>query len=464
MRINLKSIKSKIFLFYALLLIGVIFFSNIAFYYLSKRYFYNYTVEALKSISRDVLSDDIRRKHLKNGITIAEHKYKFSIPNVYIQAKYKNKIILKSKNLKSFDLPMHDTVKEGVYNINIPNQSRYKFLIYTTSTQDGYTIQIATTYKEIEHDLEKILHMFFIWDPIVVSLILLLMYKMLTDIIKPMNTIIETAKNISITDLDKKIPYKDNGDEFAELAKTFNNMLSRLQASFMQIKRFNSDASHQLKTPLASIRIQTEIALRSEREPKEYQEILNSINSETIHLQEMIDNLFLLTQMDDEIIKNNFKKINVDDVLINVIEEFVPIADKKGINLQIGKIQPFSLKSEPTLLFILCSNLIDNALKYTPKGKSIFIELYNNTLTVKDQGIGISKKHLKRIFDKFFRVEPSRSNDIKGYGLGLSIVRTIVKLHNAHLLIKSKKSEGTTIKVNFSKKIIDNKGDMEIIV
>lgn len=452
MIINVRSIKSKIFLSYGAILIVTVIFSNFMFYYLAKMYFYNNTVQALESISRDVVVDDIEGKNLKNGVTLAVHKYKFSIPNVYIQARYKDRVVLRSKNMKDFELPKYNFIKQGAITfVKLKDISPYELIIYTTQIEEDpdYTVQIATTNEEEKQHLSKILHMFLVGDPIFILVILLIIYKMLLDVLKPMNTIIKTAKNISITDLDKRIPYKDNGDEFAELAKTFNRMLSRLQSSFDQVKRFSSDASHQLKTPLTSIRVQTDVALKMDRDVSEYKKVLRSINGEIIYLQDMINDLFLLTQMDDEIIQKNFKKIDLDNILINAIEDFVLIANKKGVSLDIKEINGVSIKGENTLVSILCSNLIDNAIKYTPKGKSVSIELQNNTIIVDDHGVGIEEKNLKHIFDKFFRVHSGRSEGVQGYGLGLSIVKIIANLHNAQIRIQSKVGMGTRIEVEF---------------
>ncbi|MDX1810165.1 MAG: ATP-binding protein [Sulfurospirillaceae bacterium] len=449
---NIRSIKSKIFLSYGAILIVAVVFSNFMFYSLAKRYFYNNTIQALESISRDVIVDDIEGKNLKNGVTLAVHKYKFSIPNVYIQARYKDKVVLKSKNMRNLELPKYDfSQKSAITFVKISDISKYELIIYATKIESDkdYTVQIATTNEQEKQHLSKILHMFLVGDPIFILVILLIIYKMLLDILKPMNTIIRTAKNISITDLDKRIPYKDNGDEFAELAKTFNKMLSRLQSSFDQIKRFSSDASHQLKTPLTSMRVQTDVALKMDRDVDEYKKVLKSINGEIIYLQEMINDLFLLTQMDDEIIQKNFKNIDLDNILMNAIGEFVLIANKKGVNLDIKDIKSTPIKGENTLVSILCSNLIDNAIKYTQKGKSVSIELKDNTVIVEDEGIGIKEEDLKHIFDKFFRVHSGRSEGVQGYGLGLSIVKIIANLHNAQIRIESKIGVGTRIEVEF---------------
>jgi len=448
---NIKSVKSKIFLSNGIILILVIIFFNAIFYYFAQNYFYKYTIHSLKSISLDVFADDIEGKDLTSGLTLAVHKYEFSIRNVYIQALYKGKIILKSKNLKNNDLPKYlFSSKNQIIYLKLKNISKYDLIIYSQKIKrdKNYTIQIATTIQEEKQHLDKIIKLFMLGDPIFMLIYLLVIYKMLYDILKPMNTMIKTAKDIVITDLDKRIQSGNHGDEFEELAKTFNNMLSRLQSSFNQVKRFSSNASHQLKTPLTAIRVQSDVALKTDRSVDEYKDVLKSINNEILYLQKMIGNLLLLTQMDDEIIKGNFKDVDIDTILINTIEEFIIIASKKHIELDIKDIKGTKIKAEKTLIGILCSNIIDNAIKYTPKNKKVSIELKENTITIEDEGIGIEDKNLEVIFDRFFRVNLGSLN-VKGNGLGLSIVKTIADLHDAKIKIQSKKDFGTKIEIIF---------------
>ncbi|NOX14766.1 MAG: HAMP domain-containing protein [Epsilonproteobacteria bacterium] len=449
---KIKSIKSKIFLSYSMIsIVGVLFF-NAMLYYSAKTDYYEDTINALKSISRDVVVDDIENQNIQNGMKFASHKYKFSIDNVYIQARYKGKIVLKSTNMKNFEFPKYSFSQESsITKAKFKNKSKDDFIIYSSKVfkNEDYILQIATTTRAQNAELEEIIEKFLVGDPIVIFIILIILYKMLQDILKPMNTIIKTARDISITDLDKRIPYTDNGDEFAQLAKTFNKMLSRLQTSFNQVKRFSSDASHQLKTPLTSMRLQMDVALKTDRDNKEYKRVLKSVNNEIVHLQNMINNLFLLAQMDDEIIKQNFTQIDLDTTLMNEIEEFVLIANKKGVSLDIKEIEHTEINAENTLISILCSNLIDNAIKYTPSGKKISIGLKNSKLTIEDEGIGIEKKNLKIVFDRFFRVESNKLKGINGFGLGLPMVKIITDIHDATLNIKSQIGTGTKIEIQF---------------
>jgi len=224
-----------------------------------------------------------------------------------------------------------------------------------------------------------------------------------------------------------------------------------LQSSYKQIKQFSQDASHQLKTPLTSIRLQAGVTLKKDRDINEYKNVLKSIKNEITYLQNMINDLFLLAQMDNDAIKDNFENIRLDIVLMNVIGEFIVIANKKGVTLDIKDIDNTVILGDSTQISVLCSNLIDNAIKYTEKGKRVLIELKNYMMTIEDEGVGIEEKNINAVFDRFFRADSNDSKIVKGYGLGLSMVKIIANIHKADINIQSEIKVGTKITVKFPK-------------
>lgn len=228
-----------------------------------------------------------------------------------------------------------------------------------------------------------------------------------------------------------------------------NELTEKLDQSFQQIKEFNSNASHQLKTPLSSMKVQIDVTLEKERTIPEYKDVLNSINQEVNSLQSLVSNLLILTRMRDKTIKESFEKIKIDDILLEVIGESIVLADKRKIKLEISDLEEIEILGNKTLVSILITNLIDNAIKYTPKGKSITVSLKNKTLSIKDEGIGIEEEKLHLIFDKFYQVNNSKDKTTKGYGLGLAMVKKIAKLHNSSINISSKINEGSEVFVKF---------------
>jgi len=228
-----------------------------------------------------------------------------------------------------------------------------------------------------------------------------------------------------------------------------HELIEKLNESFVQIKEFNSNASHQLKTPLSSMKVQVDVMLQKDRKLTEYKSVLSSVSDEISSLQKMLTNLLMLTRMGDDAIKESFNDVEIDTVLLEVIGEYMMVADQKKITLEIKTLDHLVIAGNETLISIFITNLIDNAIKYTPKGKKITIGLYGSRLSISDEGIGIDKDKLPFIFNKFFQVNSVQKKDLGGYGLGLAMVKKIVDLHKGSVYVQSKINEGTTFLVKF---------------
>jgi len=226
-------------------------------------------------------------------------------------------------------------------------------------------------------------------------------------------------------------------------------LIAKLDASYKKIKKFSANASHQIKTPLTAMRLQIYVALKKNKEIDEYRKTLGSIDKEIVSLQDMINNLLLLTRIQDLNIRENFIKVELDTILLEIFEEYSIIAKNRGVTLDIDALDSLKIKGEPTLLKILLSNLIDNAIKFTPKGKKVTISLNKSKFTVLDEGIGIPRDKLSAIFDKFYRVNAPSEENIEGYGLGLSMVKQIVQIHRAKTDIQSEVGKGTKMSISF---------------
>ena len=226
-------------------------------------------------------------------------------------------------------------------------------------------------------------------------------------------------------------------------------LIAKLNESYENIKNFSSNASHQIKTPLTSLRLQIHVALKKNKTLQEHKETLHSIDSETVLLQEMVEKLLLLSRIQNRGIRENFQTVHLDDILLETFEEYSIVAKSKGITLEIESIEYSLIQAEPTLLKILFANLIDNAIKFTPKGKKVSLSLSQSALTITDEGVGIPKQKLPRIFDEFYRVTSPAKEPINGYGLGLSMVKKIAEIHQFKLKVFSEHSEGTQVIVTF---------------
>jgi signal transduction histidine kinase len=229
-------------------------------------------------------------------------------------------------------------------------------------------------------------------------------------------------------------------------------MIERIKEGVAKLDRFNSDVSHELKTPLTVIQGEIELSLRKTREPKEYQATLQSIQKQSKQIELIIKQLLLLTKYTKESIRESFQECPLDSLLMQVVDKFQIRLQEKNLHLHIKRIEPVTMQANPVFMESIFSNLIDNAIKYTPEGKNILISLYKENkinFIVADEGIGIDAEHLDKITDRFYRVESSRSKKIQGFGLGLSIVKNSVLMHEGILDIQSILNKGTIIRVKF---------------
>jgi len=224
------------------------------------------------------------------------------------------------------------------------------------------------------------------------------------------------------------------------IAKNIENTIKRL-------KFFNSNVSHELKTPLTIIKGEIELALKS----KEYDEkLLKSILYEINYINDITEKLLFLTKKD--FTNKQFKEIDLEDIILELFEKY---SKKISINLDISE-DEFIIYGDKTLLKMAISNLIENSIKYHAKHIKISLSKSKHKikLIIEDDGIGIPKEKLPFIFDEFYRVDESRNKKIKGFGLGLAIVQSIFKLHKAKVNVISDTNEGVKFIIEFSNKMV----------
>ncbi len=316
-----------------------------------------------------------------------------------------------------------------------------------------YIIQVGTPLTKTYQALEGLSIILLIAGPFMLILSSLGGFLILGRAINPVKSVVQAARQITTEDLAHRIDSKGREDEIGELIQTFNQMISRLQSSVERIKEFSSDVSHELKTPLTIIRGEVEVALRKEREKDQYKEALLSVHEEAKRLENIIDNLLFLSHIDFQETQFTFEKTPFYEVLINELQKIQQLGEKKNLKFIVKEIEALYINGDSQLLKRLITNLIDNAIKYTPPGGEIEISLHKHNhralLEIRDTGIGIPKDLLPFIFDRFFRVDKSRVDENRGSGLGLSIVKRIAELHGAKIKVDSQPNRGTRVSVFF---------------
>lgn len=270
--------------------------------------------------------------------------------------------------------------------------------------------------------------------------------------LRPIERIISEVDTISANNLHQRVSEGNGKDEIANLAQRFNKMLQRLENAFEAQKNFVSNASHELRTPLTTISSQIDVTLLKERSKEEYKEILVSVREEMMKLNELANRLLDLAEVSMDKEFTNFKMVRIDEILWQARSE--ALAKHSHVNITINfdvlpdDDEDLIVKGNEHLLCSAFMNLMDNACKFSRSGSvNVDLAFLNKkiSVTIKDDGIGIARENMIRIFEPFYRAPNAKQ--IKGHGLGLPLTEKIIKIHNGTIAIDSKENVGTTITV-----------------
>jgi heavy metal sensor kinase len=270
--------------------------------------------------------------------------------------------------------------------------------------------------------------------------------------LSPVSSIIDAAKSITATDLDKRIPVNYQvRDELTDLAETFNMMLNRLQKGFEREKRFTSDAAHELMTPLSSLQSDAEIMLRKPRSKEEYRETIQRMLTETRRMSEMVHLLLQLSRV-ESVHRSEPEIVNISRITGVVSEEYQQKAREKDINMNIHIDPDLQVQAHGAYMEEVLNNLLENALKYTPKGGAIDLQLQRSSgkavLHLSDTGIGFDQETKKHLFERFYRANQQDVQESPGSGLGLPLAKAIIKLYDGKIRAYSEgQEEGSTFVV-----------------
>jgi heavy metal sensor kinase len=267
----------------------------------------------------------------------------------------------------------------------------------------------------------------------------------------PVKEISQAIDRISESNLSQRITSENIPEELKVLTSSFNRTFDRLERSFNRQKQFVSDASHELRTPLSVILSQSEIILRRERPAEEYKTVLTAVLEASKVMSEIVQKLLTLARLGTDKVELKIEMNDLGEIIHEAVELLKPLATQKSVTINVSADERRVVSGDHAALVELFTNIIDNAIKYNlPQGRvdvSIRKEKGFMVTEIEDTGIGIPEKDLDRVFDRFYRVDKSRSKETGGAGLGLSICDEIVKLHGGRIEIKSKLGEGTLVTV-----------------
>lgn len=310
---------------------------------------------------------------------------------------------------------------------------------------DGRTLLLVGVYPllEVQTTLGRIRAMFLVAIPLLIASAATGGYFLAKRSFTPVSSMAARAAEIGATTLHERLPIAAD-DELGALARVLNDLLDRLEGAFAQQRRFMADASHELRTPAAVLRAEADVTLaREHRTEEEYRESLMVVQDAARRLTRIVDDIFLLARADAGHLVMHPGEVYLEDVVHDTVRAVRPIADRRGVQLELGDLVEARYHGDAHLLGRVLLNLLDNAIKYSPSGTRVAVGMRRSNgqidISVVDEGPGIPGEAQGRIFERFFRVDAARSraedSATSGAGLGLPIARRIAEMHGGRLAL-----------------------------
>jgi heavy metal sensor kinase len=454
------SVRTRLTLWYA----GVLALSLIAFalliYYAAAETFYQRQDESLLSTAQTVASAYAEELEEQKSLTRAGEVVlaELAFPNRYVQLTDNNGLpVASSMNVSTAAGPIPSAApiqaeliqaKERGSSFASLNGWRIA-IVPLSSTQESGFATVAEPLSVIDDALRTLRRDFFAGVPIVLLLASAGGYFLARKSLSPIASMNRQTKEISAGSLSYRLDVTNPRDELGSLAITINDLLSRLENSFREQQRFIADASHELRTPLAVLRSETEVALNKTRTVDEYQDSLSLIQDEAERLSRIVEDLFILARQPLDAPQALIKEpVLLNDAVRDCARAAQVLASRKGVRLDTeSEQQSMVLYGDGELIKRMILNLLDNAVKYTPRDGEISISLMrqngNAEIVVRDTGIGIPEADQPHVFDRFYRVDKARSRSLGGAGLGLSIASWIVEAHSGKISLESTPNRGS---------------------
>jgi heavy metal sensor kinase len=382
---------------------------------------------------------------------IQQEIYEISVlnpKNHYIQVfSPSDTIIYESDNVGKDDLPVEESQMNRIIFKTIDSYKNIpiRLAVYKNS---NYTIAVGSPIKETITTLNNLNNIFSLLIPLSLLMLVIGGWYLTQRSLKPIDEMTKIAREITTKHLHKRIQPSRHDDEIGRLILTLNDMIDRLEKSFEKIQQFSADASHELRTPLTILIGELQNALQAQKTAGEYRHIISTSIDEILIMSKIIDDLLTLHKADTNDMILELKEIDLSQLISEIFEDSQIISMKKGIKVILESTDKILLTGDKIRLRQLFLNLVENAVKYNRKNGEIKIRLVKDSryaiVAIEDTGIGIPIENGEKIFDRFFRVDKSRSRSEGGTGLGLAISKWIAEKHGGKIEYKSQVDSGST--------------------
>lgn len=334
----------------------------------------------------------------------------------------------------------------------------FRFVVETARDRGGAEFRVVFGLEEerVERRLHRMLLFFAVFIPVLLLIAWYVGRVFVRGALSPVDTLRKQAESIQRSNLSQRVPIPRTRGEIRDLAITLNDMLGRLERAFDQVNAFTSNASHELKTPLANLRTEIELALEREADVAAYQRLLASAAEEVSRMTHIVENLLLLAQLDSkqEVLRRD--RVDLGEVAGQAAADLEILGEARGIKVRAPLLQPgVAVNGDEIALRRVLMNLLENGVKYGREGSEVKVSVWKEGATARveiaDTGMGIPAESLPHLFDRFYRVDRGRSRSpadgVGGHGLGLSITRSLVEAHGGTITVASREGVGTTFHV-----------------
>ena len=366
-------------------------------------------------------------------------------------------LVDKSPNLKQKKLSYYSgAVNNVLFDAKLENTSvrQIQVPLYQNTKIIGFMI-IAMSLEDSIMVLNNLFIILIVAYPLILIVLFLIARFIAGRSIKPISAIIQTSNIITKDNLKSRIPLPINKDELHLLSNTINNLLDRVENAIEREKQFTSDASHELRTPLAVIKGTLEVLVRRPRNQEEYKEKIDFCINEVNRLNHLVDELLLLARFENQRQSLKIESVSLNALCLDIVSRNSTIISEKKLNCVPVFSKDFHVETDSYLFSIILNNILSNAIKYSVVGGVITFAVKEKkeavVFTISDRGIGIASEDLEKIFDQFYRSKSNEHPEIKGTGVGLSIVKRLCLLLQIDLEIQSKENLGTTVILSFIK-------------
>jgi len=338
------------------------------------------------------------------------------------------------------------------YESVVTNGRRWRTLTRTSLVGGrAVVLRVSRSEDRVRAQLWEILVVLVLGLPLVVALASLGGYTLARRALTPIDHLGAAARRITAERLHERLSVPNQHDEIGRLAGVINETFARLESSFDQLRRFTADASHELRTPLAVIRGIGEMGLKETRTPAEYKESLGSMLEEVDRLTTLVDTLLRLSHGDAGTVRLSPESVDLGQLARDVVSSLGILAEERHQRVRVDAAETVSITADRLVLREAITNVVDNAIKYGPRGSAIDIRVYAEgdraIVAVADEGPGIAGEHRERIFDRFFRVDEARSRDGGGTGLGLAIARWAIEANGGQISVENRPSGGSCFRI-----------------